>query len=118
MKQIEGRISIFEIYDGVSNDPEVPILLHEGQKIWQVNKGEIAEGVITDEYWSSSDQTNRSYRIQFPFVWGITSNKQLGATTFTNKQEAESVAASNLKKYDVILAGTYVPVKHRAWTQI
>lgn len=109
----DGQTSIFDFLE----NPEPPVLLKPGQRVYKVIKGDIQEYEVED--WTyTCGESDRGYGLIFIdpdhpdrnfHTYGRAWNSTLNIRIFQTLEEAEKKAAENLKHYDHILAADMKP---------
>lgn len=109
MKDIVGQISLTDLFNFMSpqvKKEEPPILLHEGQKVYKVVRGDVEEHIVTGEKSWVCGENNRGYRLKrISGCWDVTWNRSIGVNVFTDLQEANVKAEKYIAENDCILAG-------------
>lgn len=105
MRGVAGQISLFGYMLTNKETADPPILLHEGQKVYKVIRGDVEESIVTGEKSWICGENNRGYRLKrCAGGWDVTWNNSIGINTFTNLQEAKEKANNYLAKNNCILA--------------
>lgn len=111
----DGQMNLFEWLhqQAMPLQEESPILLHPGDKVYLVVRGDIEEHTVLDRTWSLSGG-NRGYDLDHWQTW----NSKIGKTTFTCYEDAEKTANEYIaaNENDVILAKDIKPVKVVAYS--
>lgn len=111
----DGQMNLFEWLhqQAMPLQEESPILLHPGDKVYLVVRGDIEEHTVLDRTWSLSGG-NRGYALDDYTTW----NDRIGITTFTSYEDAEKAANEYIttNATDVILAKDIKPVKVVAYS--
>lgn len=103
-KIMEGQLNIFDfLHLEIPKEEKYYSILNEGQKIYEVIKGDVIEWIVTNESWEL-EIGNRGYRLYNGLFYNVVQNKNLGNSFFVNRNEAEIKADTFLKTHDVILA--------------
>lgn len=111
----DGQMNLFEWLhqQAMPLQEESPILLHPGDKVYLVVRGDIEEQTVLDRTWELSGG-DRGYDLDHWQTW----NSKIGKTTFTSFEDAEKAAneyiAANAN--DVILAKDIKSVKVVAYS--
>lgn len=108
MKDIEGQISLTDLFELISPQQkfdEPPILLHEGQRVYKVVRGDVEEHIVTGESWTCGEE-NRGYRLKrVGGCWDCTWNTQINnRVVFTDRIRADQEANKYLSENEHILA--------------
>lgn len=107
MKDIEGQISLTDLFNFMSpqvKKEEPPILLHEGQRVYKVVRGDVEEHIVTGESWTCGE-SNRGYRLKrVGGCWDCTWNSSIGLNVFTDLREAQEKAEQYIRDNDCIRA--------------
>lgn len=107
MKQIDGQISLTDLFDLMppqTKTMEPPILLHEGQKVYKVVRGDVEECIVTGRSWVCLE-TDRGYTLkQIGGCWDTAWNSSIGENLFTDPKEASEKAEHYLIENDHIRA--------------
>lgn len=108
MKDIVGQISLTDLMDFFASQskPEEPqIMLHEGQKVYKVIRGDVEEHIVTGESWICGEN-ERGYRLKrVAGCWDVTWNRSIGVNVFTDLQEANAKAHEYIAENDCLLSG-------------
>ncbi len=97
---------------------EPPILLHEGDVIYKVLRGEIEEKFVLGENWTYGEN-KRGYRLKDEDGrYDVTSNSAIGKGYYTDYTEALLEANENMKRYDIILSKSIKPIETIAYHYI
>jgi len=109
----DGQMSIFDLLR--KEEPKSPILLHPGDKVYLVVRGDIEEHTVLNRTWGLSGG-DRGYDLDSWQTW----NSKIGRTTFTSYEDAEKAASEYIatNATDVILAKDIKPVKVVAYSYI
>ena len=99
MIQCEGQISIMDLLAPVIRTAEIPCLLHEGQTVYKVVRGDVETHTVQKRTWTCGGN-NRGYDLDGDVTW----NSQIGKIIFTSREPAERVAQEYLAEYEHILA--------------
>lgn len=111
----DGQMNLFEWLhqQAMPLQEESPILLHPGDKVYLVVRGDIEEHTVINRTWELAGG-DRGYDLDSWQTW----NSKIGRTTFTSYEDAEKAAneyiATNVS--DVILAKDIKPVKVVAYS--
>lgn len=113
MKDIVGQISLTDLMNFISPQPkasEPPILLHQGQKIYKVVRGDVEECIVADEKSWICGENNRGYRLKrLSGCWDVIWNRSIGLNAFTDFQEANAKAKQYIAENDCIIGGDIKP---------
>ncbi len=109
----DGQMNLFEWLhqQAMPLQEESPILLHPGDKVYLVVRGDIEEHTVLDRTWELSGG-DRGYDLDHDMTW----NCRIGKTTFTDFKDAEKVANEYIAANDVILAKDIKTVKVVAYS--
>lgn len=111
MKDIEGQISLTDLFNFMSpqvKKEEPPILLHEGQRVYKVVRGDVEEHIVTGESWICGEN-ERGYRLKrVAGCWDATWNRSVGVYVFTDLHEANAKAEQYISENDCILADNII----------
>lgn len=109
MKDIVGQISLTDLFNFMSpqvKKEEPPILLHEGQKVYKVVRGDVEEHIVTGKKSWVCGENNRGYWLKkISGCWDVTWNSSIGVNVFTDLQEANAKALEYIAENDCILSG-------------
>ena len=103
-----------ELTDYLNNEP--PILLHIGETVYKVVRGDVEEMYVYNEKSWLCGENERGYRLKhhgggYDCCW----NKSIGLDVFRNYEEALKVANKYLETSDCIRAEEIKPVKTVAY---
>lgn len=103
------QISLFEIAEEEyrkNAEKTIPILLHPGDVVYFLYKGDIKTGVVTDEKsWLHSDNQDRGYSVSLEKGgYDCAHNSTLGVSAFTKLEDAEMAANAYIETHEVLLA--------------
>ena len=111
MKDIVGQISLTDLMDFFASQPkpeEPQIMLHEGQKVYKVVRGDVEEHIVTGESWICGEN-ERGYRLKrVAGCWDVTWNSSVGVYVFTDLQKANAKAEQYIAENDCILADNII----------
>ena len=113
----DGQMNLFEWLhqQAMPLQEESPILLHPGDKVYLVVRGDIEEHTVLNRTWELSG-SDRGYDLDHWTTW----NSKIGRTTFTSYKDAKKAANEYIttNATDVILAKDIKPVKVVAYSYI
>lgn len=119
MKDVKGQISLFDMWNQLGKTlSEPPVLLHDGQKLYVVIKGDVKKARVTGESWVC-EENNRGYRLEFENgAYGCTWNNRMDKDVFLVEGNAVTKAEEYLKNHEVIRAEEICPVRTVAYQYI
>ena len=84
----------------------IPLLMHPGDVVYFVHKGDIKTGVVTDEKsWLHSGNKDRGYSVSLEEGgYDCAHNSTLGVSAFTKLEDAERAANAYIETHEVLLA--------------
>lgn len=119
---MDGQMSIFDFPEYLPEEKqkivkpiEAPILLEEGQHVWNTVKGDVEEYIFDGRHWALGKE-NRGYSLERVTYGGtVCWNTSFGKDFFLNREDAEKKAKENLENISHILAADIKPVKTVAY---
>ena len=119
---IDGQLSLFDlIKDELEESVEItePLLV-PGQHVFVVKKGDIFEYSFTGEMWLCGDTKMRGYRLAHASgeYWNVTTDNEIGNSTFLDRSKAENIAEEYLRTHEVIRKEKIHPSEVTAFSYI